>query len=653
MSPEEYNRPVTWRAYYESDNGVVYSDSEERSMAQVALALENDVEADALDVEKAQKYLRNYDVTYNYNFKEDGEWKTETQSLRYGSTLEAPEAPTREDYDFGGWDYDFANDSVVLGKVTANAKWTLKDGVTLSFDGFKNAVSYEACSADYLVGVDTDSEGNYLYVKTGTQWQDALVVNYDNVYLPAGSKITLRLNMNATWIKVFINDSSVANEFQVVNKGAWADYQITLTEDTNLQKIKIHGEAEEIGVSKIDIPTSGRFNGFEEAIAYTSDYSALIKEDGEEGSYLSVETGTSWVDALTVHYNDYYLPAGVNVTLRINANAGWILVKINGNATPIKEFQVTNKGAWADYTFAVSQATVLEKITVHSEDSELRISKIDIKMGNFEKFYGAEYYTTNYTDSIQTDANEGDYVYVETGAAWAYPITICYDSVRLPQAAKITFRLKVETAGWMQFYFNDAGENSAFMEYNVTTPSEWVNVEYTVAALTDVSKIRIRMQQTAIAISEIKMQTVLSVEGGENPVAYTDFAFYIQNSYMAKDEVEGRYARTITKLAYSQQFLRYAYDSIELKAGSTITLRVRLAASVNGVNVYLNGANSSDSTIYSNDWIGNNNGEWQTVTLTLNQDITLTEISFYRWADTENQIVLDLASITITPAVTE
>lgn len=145
MTKAEYNRPTTWRAYYEKNDGTVeYSDQMERSLSQVALSLENDNEETPERIAMAGEYILTYNFTYDQGVRDtDGSWKTTTTQYRYGTELtELPTAPTletREDFEFLAWETTKGEDklkedgekTVITGNVTKEAYWLLTGEISL------------------------------------------------------------------------------------------------------------------------------------------------------------------------------------------------------------------------------------------------------------------------------------------------------------------------------------------------------------------------------------------------------------------------------------------------------------------------------------------------------------------------------------------
>ncbi len=142
MTEAEYNRPTTWRAYYEKNDGTVeYSDQMERSLSQVALSLENDTNETDERIAMAADYILSYTVTYDHGVRvAEDEWKTTTQTVRYGSELPTESNPeTREDFEFLAWETTKGADKltkvgekeIVKGNVTKEAYWLLTGEISL------------------------------------------------------------------------------------------------------------------------------------------------------------------------------------------------------------------------------------------------------------------------------------------------------------------------------------------------------------------------------------------------------------------------------------------------------------------------------------------------------------------------------------------
>lgn len=103
-----YNRPITAIAYIDWDNDgsrVIHSDTVNKSMAEVALAVKED-ENGAYGTTAEQKttldgYLLNYDVEF---LDENGDEVSETQSIKFGQTFTFPDDPDYlETRPFLGW----------------------------------------------------------------------------------------------------------------------------------------------------------------------------------------------------------------------------------------------------------------------------------------------------------------------------------------------------------------------------------------------------------------------------------------------------------------------------------------------------------------------------------------------------------------------
>ncbi|WP_214626762.1 InlB B-repeat-containing protein [Paenibacillus agaridevorans] len=77
--------------------------------------------------------------TYTVSFESNGGSAVESATVEHGDTVEAPEAPTRTGYAFGGWYTDeeltepYVFTTVVTGNVTLYAKWTI-NVYTMSFE---------------------------------------------------------------------------------------------------------------------------------------------------------------------------------------------------------------------------------------------------------------------------------------------------------------------------------------------------------------------------------------------------------------------------------------------------------------------------------------------------------------------------------------
>jgi uncharacterized repeat protein (TIGR02543 family) len=78
-------------------------------------------------------------IVYTMSFESNGGSAIEAATVEHGDTMEAPEAPTRTGYAFGGWYTDeeltepYMFTTVVTGNVTLYAKWTI-NVYTMSFE---------------------------------------------------------------------------------------------------------------------------------------------------------------------------------------------------------------------------------------------------------------------------------------------------------------------------------------------------------------------------------------------------------------------------------------------------------------------------------------------------------------------------------------
>ncbi len=199
MTDAEWNRPTTWRAYYMDGETPVYSDQMERSLSQVALSLENDTDETPERREMAKNYIKSYTVTYDFGVRDtDGEWKTTTQTVRYGAELPAESAPeTRDDFEFLSWEATKGADklkedgekTIVTGNVTKEAYWLLTGEISL--DSVEDVAKY----ADFTSGANTQVKDNP--TSTGVAFAAAWGTGNNVVYANLDWKnIVVNTNLN-------------------------------------------------------------------------------------------------------------------------------------------------------------------------------------------------------------------------------------------------------------------------------------------------------------------------------------------------------------------------------------------------------------------------------------------------------------------------
>ena len=195
MTSDEWNRPTTWRAYYMDGNTPVYSNQMERALSDVALSLENDKTETTERQEMAKNYIQTYTVTYDLGVRDtNGEWKTTTQEIRYGTELteSAPEA--REDFEFLTWKTTKGADklkedggkTIVTGNVTKEAEWLLTDDIEVNSyeDLLQYADVYDPTNC-WEFSTPEDTTDLNLKVKHTAYAANLLEIRWKNIIVPA------------------------------------------------------------------------------------------------------------------------------------------------------------------------------------------------------------------------------------------------------------------------------------------------------------------------------------------------------------------------------------------------------------------------------------------------------------------------------------
>ncbi|MBF7096367.1 InlB B-repeat-containing protein [Alkalibacter mobilis] len=138
-------------------------------------------------------YTRN---DYNISFVTNGGSEIDPLNLEYGDTISAPEDPTREGYDFSGWDIDLSG-TMPANDMTATAQWTPTEyDITYVLDGGTNytgaPTAYTIESDDIIFGEPTKTG----YAFDG--WYDGAEDGSPVEGIPTGS--TGDVTVYAMWI---------------------------------------------------------------------------------------------------------------------------------------------------------------------------------------------------------------------------------------------------------------------------------------------------------------------------------------------------------------------------------------------------------------------------------------------------------------------
>ena len=147
-------------------------------------------------------------ATYTVTFNANGGSAVAAQTVESGKTATEPAAPTKDNFDFGGWytdencttAYDFA--TLVTADITLYAKWTQK--TIPSTDGDDKGL--------YVKLADPDAE----YVYTGKAIAPAIIVTNNGEELVAGVDYTVKYSNN---VNAAAKDAKKAPTVTVTGKG--------------------------------------------------------------------------------------------------------------------------------------------------------------------------------------------------------------------------------------------------------------------------------------------------------------------------------------------------------------------------------------------------------------------------------------------------
>ena len=157
-----------------------------------------------------------YDVNYyNVVFKDNDGTKLSEQTVAYGSGATAPENPTREGYNFTGWDTDFSN---ITGDTTVTAKYRIKI-FSVIFKVFNDIFS----SQEVEYGDSATNPGEPTSIVEN--WGRWIFAGWDNTW----DYITDNLIINAimeqeynTYTVTFLNADGSVIDTQMVKYGDYA-----------------------------------------------------------------------------------------------------------------------------------------------------------------------------------------------------------------------------------------------------------------------------------------------------------------------------------------------------------------------------------------------------------------------------------------------
>ena len=161
--------------------------------------------------EKESPTPETFEVTFDAN---GGKWSDETtekkQTVESGQAATAPADPTRDDYDFDGWDTDFSN---VTSSITVRAKWKEKESPTP--ETFE--VTFDANGGKWWDGTTESKTLTFESGQTVTAPGELAMEGYDLKGWYVGddpvelSSITSSMEVNAHWEKhlISIQDAEV------------------------------------------------------------------------------------------------------------------------------------------------------------------------------------------------------------------------------------------------------------------------------------------------------------------------------------------------------------------------------------------------------------------------------------------------------------
>lgn len=546
MTDAEWNRPTTWRAYYMDGETPVYSDQMERSLSQVALSLENDTDETPERKAMAGNYIKSYTVTYDFGVRDtDGEWKTTTQTVRYGDELPAESVPeTRDDFEFLSWEATKGADklkedgekTIVTGNVTKEAYWLLTGEISL--DSVEKVNEY----ADMVQLGKSLTERESIVVNStvndGVAFSGLSYKGETPVYLD-WKNIVVDTNLNCRF-KGFVKDNGT-------NKGAYHNHML----GSSLKQIARNGAFDYF--KTVDKTSFTAWNEYYEL----ADFSIKIDSKSDGGHWQTTTFEKFQIGAVeeytATHAN------GANTVYK-NSNWNWTGDTSGFNIVGYKNMKAVVSDSYFAYTATRNGNgnTTAAKFLLDNNKVSLKVGdKIIIKMkANQDLYVGLN---AAFSGTTEAYFNGGDTSFVSAGEFGTAVLTV----------------KKVQSYNWLLF--------RGVINKNIDFVIESIEVES--AITTDVP------------------QSLSGANEGAQSVTLDNTTAINQGVVTTSPDVTYKFTDTATT-TWGGDAVTFNFKNIALKAGDTIyikaTATVDAKVKVNGNDAYtLTASETCDGVVFT------------------------------------------------------
>ncbi len=518
---EYYNRPISWRGYcIYSDDTIEYSKAVSRSVADVAVTARTADDYDTIpdSWKNAINGFLTADVTYNYNYREDGEVKTETTTINYTdvglanlSTYKLDE-PTRKDY-VGTWDYDFNRNFLGSAEITATAWEYTGTGYKLdTLDALNNAADFAVAGVGGNVTLTASDKDGYVakYSHTGEGEGKAAILafNFNGLEFDSNAnyELVIKAYVATNMVNVCANYGYAVTDSYVnwIAQDSEKTISVPLNTTKNwalangdnfvLNNLCIQGfkqNSYEIHIASIEIKKNVAGTTFAAPTYFdqakdvsvpldAASKSVFVRDNGEylhvETSNVSAPSGTK-AAFLTVNYDNITLKKDTQIIIQLKqypivdgTNVAYMHILVNG------EWFTWTDQAEKTFTYTATADMTLSSISFASQNSAaawavtFSFDVYNIKIVEKVNVAGTTLATPTYFKeanevSIPLDAatyaiyakDNGEYFNYESTASignYTSLLKITYDDLVLNAGDKIVLTLKMHNSSTVNFNLN-------------------------------------------------------------------------------------------------------------------------------------------------------------------------------------------------------